>query len=38
MTEEDRINVLGLYFRKIWQRIRIILGKRIENYHNKNLL
>jgi len=38
MAEEDRMDVLGLYFRKIWQRIRIILGKRVENYYSKNLL
>jgi len=38
MAEEDRMDILGLHFRKIWQRIRIILGKRVKNYYNKNLL
>jgi hypothetical protein len=33
MAEKDRLDVLGLYIREVWQRTRVILGKGMEvNY------
>jgi hypothetical protein len=38
MAEEDRMDVLGLYKWKAWQRARAVLGEGMEDNYIRNVL